>query len=238
MMKKLRKGIFLILTAGILLALGMNFYMVKSTESKIVLEIKAPIIGELPKTTGWENVKNFSADCILVLGAGVKEDGTPNHMLEDRLSTALALYRAGAAPKLLLSGDHGKEQYDEVNAMKKYMLDAGVPKEDLFLDHAGFSTYETMYRAGAIFEVQKAIVVTQKYHQHRALYIGKALGMQVIGVASDQARYRGQTLRDLREIAARDKDFVKTILRPKPTHLGDVIPISGSGLSSHDDTEE
>lgn len=237
-MKMLRKGILFILAAGIVLALGINFYIVKSTESRIVLEIKAPIVGELPKTTGWEEIKSFSADCILVLGAGVKEDGTPNYMLEDRLSAALALYRAGAAPKLLLSGDHGRKQYDEVNAMKKYMIDAGVPEEDLFLDHAGFSTYETMYRAGAVFEVQKAIVVTQEYHQYRALYIGKELGLQVIGVASDQARYRGQTLRDLREIAARDKDFLKTILRPTPTYLGEVIPISGSGLASHDDAGE
>lgn len=237
-MKMLRKGILFILAAGIVLALGINFYIVKSTESRIVLEIKAPIVGELPKTTGWEEIKSFSADCILVLGAGVKEDGTPNYMLEDRLSAALALYRVGAAPKLLLSGDHGRKQYDEVNAMKKYMIDAGVPEEDLFLDHAGFSTYETMYRAGAVFEVQKAIVVTQEYHQYRALYIGKELGLQVIGVASDQARYRGQTLRDLREIAARDKDFLKTILRPTPTYLGEVIPISGSGLASHDDAGE
>ena len=145
-MKMLRKGILFILAAGIVLALGINFYIVKSTESRIVLEIKAPIVGELPKTTGWEEIKSFSADCILVLGAGVKEDGTPNYMLEDRLSAALALYRVGAAPKLLLSGDHGRKQYDEVNAMKKYMIDAGVPEEDLFLDHAGFSTYETMYR--------------------------------------------------------------------------------------------
>ena len=80
--------------------------------------------------------------------------------------------------------------------------------------------------------------MTQEYHQYRALYIGKELGLQVIGVASDQARYRGQTLRDLREIAARDKDFLKTILRPTPTYLGEVIPISGSGLASHDDAGE
>ena len=109
-------------------------------------------------------------DCIIVLGAGLKPDGTPNFMLKDRLDRALSLYQAGVSERLLMTGDHGKKSYDEVNAMKQYAVDAGVPANHVFMDHAGVSTYESMYRADAIFEVKKAVVVTQRYHIYRTLY--------------------------------------------------------------------
>ena len=181
-----------------------------------------------------DNLKSLEPECILVLGAGLKPDGTPSHMLQDRLEVGVALYQAGVASKLLLSGDHGQNQYDEVNAMKKYALDHNVPAEDIFLDHAGFSTYESMYRAQSIFEVKSAIVVTQKYHQYRALYLGQSFGMEVYGVCSDQRTYAGQDMRDVREVVARDKDFLKLIFKPEPTYMGNAIPISGNGLKSHD----
>jgi len=181
-----------------------------------------------------DNLRALGPECILVLGAGLKPDGTPSHMLQDRLEVGVALYQAGVASKLLLSGDHGQNQYDEVNAMKKYALDHNVPAEDIFLDHAGFSTYESMYRAQSIFEVKSAIVVTQKYHQYRALYLGQSFGMEVYGVCSDQRTYAGQDMRDVREVVARDKDFLKLIFKPEPTYMGNAIPISGNGLKSHD----
>ena len=155
-------------------------------------------------------------------------------MLQDRLNKGIELYKAGAAPKLLLSGDNGQVEYDEVNAMKKYALDAGVPAEDVFLDHAGFSTYESMYRARDIFLVKKAIIVTQKYHQYRSLYIAKGLGIEGYGIIAEPRTYGGQLKRDIREILARDKDFFMVILKPEPTYLGDTIPISGSGLPSQE----
>lgn len=117
--------------------------------------------------------------------------------------------------------------------MLKYTKDAGVCEEDIFCDHAGFSTYDSMYRAADIFKVEKAIVVTQKYHEYRALYIAKKLGIQVCGASSDQEKYLGQTYRELREILARNKDFVKANIRAKATYGGDAIPISGSGIVSH-----
>ena len=117
--------------------------------------------------------------------------------------------------------------------MLKYTKEAGVPEKDIFCDHAGFSTYESMYRAGSIFNAERVIVVTQSYHQYRALYIGDKLGLEVMGVASDQQTYFGQRFRESREILARIKDFFKSILRSKPTYGGEVIPISGSGISSH-----
>ena len=181
-----------------------------------------------------EAARELGADCILVLGAGLRPDGTPNLMLRDRVDKGIELYRAGAAPKLLLSGDNGQEQYDEVNAMKKYALDAGVPPEDIFLDHAGFSTYESMYRARDVFLVKKPIVITQKYHQYRALYTARGLGLEAYGVIAKPQAYAGQTQRELREVLARNKDFLQVIFKPRPTYLGEAVPISGSGLASHD----
>jgi vancomycin permeability regulator SanA len=154
-------------------------------------------------------------------------------MLKDRLDVGIALYQAGVAPKLLLSGDNGQQYYNEVAVMLQYALDAGVPAQDIFLDHAGFSTYESMYRAGAVFEVQKAVVVTQGYHLYRALYDARGLGVEAMGVASDQKVYSGQSQRDLREIAARIKDFFMVLAKPEPTFLGEVIPIGGDGRSTH-----
>ncbi len=210
----------------------INFYVVGSTKDLIIGNENIDITIE--GTAENERIKDFGADCILVLGAGLKPDGSPNFMLEERLETALALYRSAAAPKLLLSGDHGRTRYDEVNAMKKYMEDAGVPAEDIFLDHAGFSTYDSMYRAAKIFDADKIIVITQKYHQNRALYIGKKLGAEVIGVSCDRRVYSGQFYREVREVIARDKDFFKVMLKPESKYLGEVIPISGNGLETRD----
>ncbi len=174
------------------------------------------------------------ADCILVLGAGLLPDGTPNYMLRDRLDQGIRLYSNGDAPKLLMSGDNGKEGYDEVNAMKQYALLNGVPACDIFLDHAGFSTYESMYRAKEIFQAEKIIVITQKYHLYRAVYIARGLNVDAYGVASDPYTYAGQNIREVREILARNKDFIMTLLKPAPAILGEVIPINGDGIVSHD----
>lgn len=174
-------------------------------------------------------LKAQKADCILVLGAAVKPDGTPSKMLADRLKTGIALYKAGAAGKLLLSGDNGSVEYNEVKAMKNFALAAGVRGKDIFLDHAGFSTYESMYRAREIFMVKSIIVVTQTYHEYRSLYDASRLGMKAAGVSSDQKRYGGQLMRDIREYFAIEKDFFKCIAKPEPTYLGEQIPITGSG---------
>ena len=136
---------------------------------------------------------------------------------------------------MLMSGDHGREGYDEVNTMKAYAIDAGVPTEDIFMDHAGFSTYETIYRAKEIFGAKKIVIVTQRYHLYRAMYIAKAMGMEVYGVAADYRQYSGQFSRDIREVLARVKDFCMTIFWPEPTYLGEAIPISGSGELTHDE---
>ena len=181
-----------------------------------------------------EEAARLDADCILVLGAGVWDGGRPSHMLNDRLEVGIALYEAGAAPKFLMSGDHGREEYDEVNVMKDFAVEAGIPSEDVFMDHAGFSTYESMYRARDIFEAKRIVIVTQEYHLYRAIHTARALGLDAYGVSADLRPYRGQTVYDLREILARCKDFAMAIVKPEPTYLGEVIPISGSGDLTND----
>ena len=172
-------------------------------------------------------------DCILVLGAGVKEN-FPSDMLRDRLDTAIELYKKGIAPKLLMSGDHGNVDYDEVNVMKNYAIEQGVPSEDIFMDHAGFSTYESIYRAREIFGAERVVVVSQEYHLYRALYIGRSFGLDVCGVSADLRDYNSEFTNETREIAARVKDFFYCIFKPEPTYLGEPIALTGSGDFTND----
>jgi len=173
-------------------------------------------------------------DAILILGCQVKPDGSLSTMLKDRLDKGIELYKDGLASKVIVSGDHGQAHYDETNAMKSYMIEKGIPSEDIFMDHAGFATYDSMYRAKYIFQVNKCIVVTQEYHLYRAIYIGNALGMETYGIPALKANYAGQVGRDFREFLARNKDFVKSIIKSKATYLGDKIPISGNGDVTND----
>lgn len=217
-----RKPIVLLLTvfAALCLLLGIavlcvNSHVKRSTGAYIL--------------TVEEAARLTDMDCILVLGCGVREDGTPSLMLRDRLEVGLALYEAGAAPKLLMSGDHSRTDYDEVNTMKNYVMERGVPSDDVFMDHAGFSTYESMYRARDVFCAEKIIIVSQAYHLYRAVYNARALGLDAYGVAAEDIAYLGQTVRDLREVLARNKDFLYCIFQPEPTFLGEEIPVSGDG---------
>lgn len=176
-----------------------------------------------------DDAANLGADCAVVLGCLVRADGTPSNMLSDRLEVACSLYEAGAVPKLLMSGDHGRTDYDEVGTMKTFATARGISSSDVFEDHAGFSTYETLYRAKEVFGCKKVIIVTQKYHLYRALYIAEKLGLEARGVEADLRPYGGQAMRDVREVAARVKDCLTVIFRVKPKYLGEVIPIFGDG---------
>lgn len=175
-------------------------------------------------------------DAIIVPGASVLRSGKPSDVLADRLLTAIDLYRAGNAPKILVSGDHGTEGYDEVNVMRVYLLDAGIPAEDIFLDHAGFDTYDTMYRARAIFGVQSALVATQTFHLPRALYIGTRLGMEVYGVSAERQAYVKDDLFAMRERFARVKAYVDVLWRSMPKYTGSAIDLSGDGRTTWDET--
>jgi vancomycin permeability regulator SanA len=168
------------------------------------------------------------ADCILVLGCYVRPDGVPSPLLQDRIDMGVALYKLGAAPRLLMSGDHGQPEYNEVGAMKSSAMQMGVPAEDIFMDHAGFCTYDSVYRAKEVFGAKKIIIVTQEYHLYRALYIAESPGLEACGVAA-APRSGGQLHRDIREVAARNKDMLWCALRMKPKYLGTPIDLSGDG---------
>jgi vancomycin permeability regulator SanA len=176
-----------------------------------------------------DDAAKLHSDAILVLGARVHDNGKPSGILKDRLITGIAAYKLGASDRLLMSGDHGTEDYDEVNTMKNYALEQGVPSEAIFMDHAGFSTYESLYRARDVFEVKSVVIVTQRYHLYRALYVAERMGLNAVGVASDLGDYSGMPYFTAREILARCKDFCYTIFMPPPTYLGEEIPITANG---------
>ena len=212
------KHIFRLLGIIVLILLIINFYVILTTSKKIIEK---------------DNIKADNYDCIIVLGAGIRNK-KPSPMLEDRLSVAADLYNKGIAKKILVSGDHEYNDYDEVNVMKNYLKEQGIPSEDIFMDHAGLSTYDSIYRAKKIFKVNKAVIVTQKYHLYRSLYIAQNISLSSRGVSATKRRYIGQTKRDIREFAARIKDFFKCISNPNSTYLGETIPIQGNGDSTND----
>lgn len=221
--KKVFKRIFIAIFA-VLLSLGLffvisNFFIICNGKKAIV---------------PMEELKQKDFDCILILGAGVWSGNRPSHMLADRLDEGIRLYHEGVAPKILVSGDHGSEYYDEVNVMKKYLMDAGIPDEDIFMDHAGFSTYESMYRAKEIFGVESMVIVTQEYHMYRAVYIAEQMKMEVCGSPSDPRTYRGTFSRGVREWIARDKDIFTCLFKVKPAYLGEKVDIHGNGMQTND----
>ena len=200
----------------------------------ILMEI-VQIKGEKRIVTKEHLPKNV--DAIIVLGAGVNENGVPSGILADRLSSALDVLDFGIDGKLILSGDHGRLHYNEVGAMKKYILNSSdIDERNIFLDHGGFSTYETMYRAKAIFKVNTAVVVTNKYHLPRALYLANKLGIEAYGYVSDKRKYQGMRTYKNRERLAQIKDFIYVnILKIKPSFLGEEIPVNSSDGRITDD---
>ena len=216
--KRYLKRSLLILLVLILLGtatiLSLSFYVQQSTKGQILSPQDAALLADV--------------DCILVLGCSVRGD-QPSIMLKSRLECGVSLYDLGVSDKLLMSGDHGQEDYNEVVVMKNYALQANVPSENVFMDHAGFSTYESMYRARDIFHAEKIVIVTQKYHLYRAIYIAEALGLEAYGVEAAPREDSMQVHRDFREVLARSKDVLYTIFTPAPTYLGEAIPVSGDG---------
>ncbi len=228
---KFRFGIPAALIVNLLVAvLLLNSYVSLSVRDDIVYRCVES--SEIDASTA-EELADHGYQCALVLGCAVYSDGEPSAMLKDRLDAGIALYNSGAVPKLLLSGDHGQDEYDEISVMYKYCLKAGIPEKDIFLDHAGFSTYDSVYRAQSIFRVESMIVVTQTYHEFRALYTAHQLGIDAVGVAADQMHYAGAAYREVREVLARNKDFFKVLIKAPPVYGGEEIPITGSPEATH-----
>jgi len=228
MKKRIWKRLFVVLLClalvGGITVLGINGYVKSSTSDQIITPEEAAELTDI--------------DCILVLGCYVHDSGRPSDMLADRLRRGIELYQSGVAPKLIMSGDHGQKDYNEVKAMKLEAMEEGIPSEDIFMDHAGFSTYESIFRARDVFAADKIIIVTQEYHLYRALHVANALGVEAYGVSADYHTYVGQAYREVREILARNKDFATSIFKPSPTYLGEVIPVSGDGNLTNDEDME
>ena len=181
-----------------------------------------------------ENTKIENIDCLLVLGAGIINNERPTLMLKDRLDKSIELYKKGIAPKIIMSGDHSSVNHNEVIIMKNYAIERGVPSEDIFMDHAGFCTYDSIYRAKEIFGVKNMIIVTQKYHLYRSIFIANFLGVKSYGIKSDARKYTKMPYHLIREMLARCKNFLKCIFRMKPKYLGERISLKQSGDVTND----
>lgn len=214
----LKKKIIILFSVFLSAVVLINFHV--DSVSKAYIFQKSE---DIPKT-----------QAVLILGASVFADGRLSDMLKDRADTAMELYRAGKADKILASGDHGVLKYDETNAMKKYLLSEGIPPEDVFLDYAGFDTYDSVYRAKEIFGAKSLIISTQDFHLPRAIYIAKNLGINVYGISADKHAYGGIEKNRLREIFAKVKAFLDVNFHAKPEFLGKQIPLEGDARKSWD----
>ncbi len=211
-------------TAVLLFFLVSNAVMLLGTGKRILT------LAELSDTLEYKD----SFDAIVILGAGVRPGGVPSDMLRDRLEVGNELYFAGYADKMLMSGDHMGRDYDEVSVMKRYATEAGIPSDAIYLDHAGLSTYDSIWRLCNIYGAKKVLIVTQSYHLPRALYLANSFGIEAYGLSADLRPYRAQTYRDLREILARGKDFALSLLKPSATYVGEPIPLEGSGDATNE----
>ena len=201
-MKKIFKYILIVLIVIILVPVIINFYVILSTKNRIVS-------GDSELLT--------DIDYIVILGAGIRR-GKPSPMLEDRLKTGISLYNNDISNKILITGDHMNDDYDEVTVMKNYLLEHGIPEEDIITDNYGISTYDSIYRVKNVYKSNKVVIVSQRYHLYRALFLSDNLDLKSYGVEADLRYYYGQWYREIREILARNKDFIKGIIKPKAVY--------------------
>ena len=201
-MKKIFKYIIIVLIVIILVPVIINFYVILSTKNRIVS-------GDSELLT--------DIDYIVVLGAGIRRD-KPSPMLEDRLKTGILLYNNDISNKILITGDHMNDDYDEVTVMKNYLLEHGIPEEDIITDNYGISTYDSIYRVKNVYKSNKVVIVSQRYHLYRALFLSDNLDLESYGVEANLRYYYGQWYREIREILARNKDFIKGIIKPKAVY--------------------
>jgi SanA protein len=175
----------------------------------------------------WAQEINDSYDIGIVLGASVYQDGTPSSVLQDRLDTAITLYKWWVLDRILVSGDNGQVEYNEVHVMSKYLLDHDIPASAIFQDYAWFDTYDSIYRAREIFMVEKMIIITQQFHLPRAVAIANDLWIQVQGARADRHNYPGIIKMQLREVWARVKAFGEIVFGSSAKFGGEEISIEG-----------
>lgn len=215
-MKLLRNIVVAIATASAALVaafFALNIWMVADSSKHMVSLEEAVAADDVP------------ADCIVVFGASVYADGTLSPILQNRVDAAIALYRAGAAPAVIVSGDGRESNYDEPSAMKAYMVEQGVPAEAVYCDPGGYHTYETVWRAAHVFGAQRVVLVTQEYHLFRCVFDARGLGMQALGVVSDSGSYDDQLWYDARESVSRVIDFLTVVFNLPPESPAESITL-------------
>ncbi|TDW47036.1 SanA protein [Flavobacterium sp. 270] len=217
-MKKYFKILLYLSIAGLIMIISVNYYVKSSTKKYIHHSLK-----KFPKN-----------DVGIIFGAGINGN-QPSKYLKDRLDAGILLYKAKRINKILLSGDNGREEYDELTVMKNYCYRNGVDTTHIFIDYAGFDTYSTMYRAKYIFKIKKATLISQEYHLNRALYIGRSLGIKSAGYSANKGEYKGYKYVTFREYLSTFKSFIDVFRNREPHFLGNPINIDGPSNYSKED---
>lgn len=203
---KTYKKILLILSVILLTifvyVMGINYY------------VKYTVMDRIKDT---DEIKNI--DTIMVLGAKVHDDGRLSLMLKDRLDKTIEVYNKLDIKRVIVSGDSEYKDYDETTKMKEYLINNGIPEEDIIVDIYGLSTYDSIYRLKNIYGINKSLIITQKYHLYRSLYIDNSLGVGAYGIPASGEDYFGQTAREIREILARNKDFLTSLFNVKSKYV-------------------
>lgn len=217
-MKKYFKIFLYLAIIGLAFIVAVNYYVKSSTKNRIYYSVK-----KFPKN-----------DVGIIFGAGINGN-QPSKYLKDRLDAGILLYKMKRINKILLSGDNGREEYDELTVMKNYCYTHGVDTTKIFVDYAGFDTYSTMYRAKHIFKIKRATLISQKYHLNRAIYIGNKLGIKSVGFSANNGQYLGYNYVCFREYGSIFKSFFDVLRNREPRFLGDEININGESNYSKED---
>ena len=217
-MKKYFKIALYLAIIGLISIVAINYYVKSSTKTKIYYSIK-----KFPKN-----------DVGIIFGAGINGN-QPSKYLKDRLDAGIMLWKAKRINKILLSGDNGRDEYDELTVMKNYCYNHGVDTTKIFIDYAGFDTYSTMYRAKHIFKIKRATLISQKYHLNRAIYIGQKLGIKCVGYSANKGEYLGYKYVCFREYGSIFKSFFDVLRNREPRFLGTQIDINGESNFSKED---
>lgn len=217
-MKKYLKILVYLFIIGLIAVFSVNIYVQSTTKTNIYNSIK-----RFPKN-----------DVGIIFGAGINGN-QPSKYLKDRLDAGISLWKAKRINKILLSGDNGREEYDELTVMKNYCYSHGVDTTKIFIDYAGFDTYSTMYRAKHIFKIKRATLISQKYHLNRAIYIGQQLGIKSVGYSANKGEYLGYNYVCFREYLSTFKSFFDVLRNREPHFLGGEININGESNYSKED---
>ena len=200
--KKILLVLGVILLTIFVYAMGINYY------------VKYTVMDRIKDTDEIKDV-----DTMIVLGAKVHDDGRLSLMLKDRLDKTIEVYNKLDIKKVIVSGDSEHKDYDETTKMKEYLINNGIPEEDIIVDIYGLSTYDSIYRLKNVYGINKSIIITQKYHLYRSLYIANSLGIEAYGIPASGEDYFGQTAREIREILARNKDFLTSLFNVKSKYI-------------------